>query len=57
MRASGIQSFRLEFHEHPCPHDVAATERTVLGHEKSELDELPEALDANPGAVRDLLFG
>jgi hypothetical protein len=52
-----IQSLRLEFHEHPRPHDVAATERTVFGHEKSELDEFPKALDANPGALRDLLFG
>ena len=31
--------------------------RTVFGHEESELDELAKALDANPGAVRDLLFG
>jgi hypothetical protein len=30
---------------------------TVFGHEKSELDELPKALDANPGALRNLLFG
>ena len=52
-----IQSFRFEFHEHPCPHDVAAKERTVFGDEKFEFDELPKALDANPGALRDLLFG
>jgi hypothetical protein len=52
-----IQSFRLEFHEHPCAHNVAATQRTVFGYEKSELDELPKAFDANPGALRDLLCG
>ena len=52
-----IQSFRVEFYEHPCPHNVAATEHTVFGHEKSELDEFPKALDANPRALRDLLFG
>ncbi len=52
-----IQSFRVEFHEHPCPHNVAATEHAVFRHEKSEFDELPKALDADPGALRDLLFG
>ena len=52
-----IQSFRVEFYEYPCPHYVAATEHTVFRHEKPEVDELPKALDANPGALRDLLFG
>ena len=51
-----IQSFRLDFHEHPHPHDVAATERTVFGYEKSELDELPKSFDGNPGALGDLLL-